>query len=96
MSDDKYRIDQTKDDEFTPKERSEVRLVVGRVLHDMVPKDDIDSAIEKVNRLWAVLGWLAAVAENKTAIFVAVGLALFLGGQEFVANVSKWLLGMLP
>ncbi len=90
------KIRDMRSDELSEKELQETRYVNTTVLDDMVSGAAIDAAHKKVDALWKWLGWIPQTLSNLKAIVVVIGIAVFIGGQDLIANVVKFLQGMLP
>ena len=101
MSDDEKaarerKIKDMRSDPLSDEELQETRFVNTSVLDDMVSSDTIQAAHKKIDALWKWLGWIPQTLSNWKAILIAVGVALFIGGQSVIDSLVKILQGMLP
>lgn len=88
-------IDDLRSDPLNERERQETRYTNGKVLREMVDPAIIQKMTEQHDLLWWALGWLPSTVKNWKAIAIVLAGSAFIGGQEFIANVTQWLGGQI-
>lgn len=97
--DDKTRAEllgQMRDDELTPPERQQTRLTNHIVSRDMVSPEEIRRRSVQHDRLWGSLGWVPPLLENWKAWMAIIVIAVFIGGETLLTNVTSLIRGWLP
>ena len=85
-----------RDDELSPEERQQTRFSNARVINELVDPAEIKKRHSQHDLLWSHFGWIPTIMQNWKALLGAFAVAVFIGGQDMISNITRIMESYLP